>query len=255
MTRVSTPERVEPARDTASSAEVAEPAEWHESSLIRRGTRGQLVGGNRMPRRAVSADQRARLLRAVVRVAVARGYSGTTVHEVARTAGVAQKTLYVHFGGLPGTLLAACDEAFGWVLGDVERRVAAEAQWPERSRNGLRCFLEGFASVPDLAWCCFVELCAVGGAGEACRRRALRRFTAALSPSPADSERGGRMGVLDELIAGGVWHATEVAVMAGAQASLVSLLPALEEQILGWGHQRQANGYRTSRHLDLYDVR
>lgn len=203
-----------------------------QTGFVSGGLRGRFAGGTALPWEVVRADQRVRLTRAVVSVAAARGYAAVTVREVVRRAGVSQKTVYANFAGLADILLTACDEALEWVLGGFERAVAGEARWPDGVREGLRCLLERLASKPELARCCFVELCALGSPGEECRLRAIARLAAALRPPGAQASRGRGLNVGDELVAGGVWHAIEAAVLAREEAGLVSLLPALHWHVV-----------------------
>lgn len=206
---------------------IEKPERAAEPRSAPRGPRGQLVGGSRFPREVVRADQRARLMRAVVAVVAARGYPAATVREVLWRAGVSQETLYAHFGGIKDALLTACDAGLDWVLGGVEEAVAA-GRGRDRVREGLRCLLERFASEPELARCCFVEMCALGAPGEECRLRALERLAAALGLA-IDARWDGGASIADEQMAGGVWHTIEIAVLARDTASLISLLPALDQ--------------------------
>jgi AcrR family transcriptional regulator len=206
---------------------------------VPRGPRGQLPGGKHLPADVVSADQRERLLRAVVAVVAARGRASTRVRDVLRCAGVSQKTLYTQFAGLDDLLLSACDAWLADLLDDVERAVAGRGLWAQGIRDGLRCLLEGVAAHPDLGHCCFLELCALGTAGEKRRLRALEQLAAALRPGSTGERPRGRLHVSDELVAGGVWHAVEAAILSTGTRGLVSLLPGLHAHVLGYGAVRQ----------------
>lgn len=182
---------------------------------------------SRLPAEVVSRDQRRRLSRSVVAVVAAQGLAGARVRDVLRGARVSQKTLYDQFAGVCDLLLSACDAWLGELLDDVEGAVAGRTVWADGVGDGLRCLLEGVAAQPELARCCFVELCAVGSAGEECRLRALERLATTLRPGS-----GGRLDPLDELLAGGVWHALGAAILSGRTRSLVSLLPDLQAFVL-----------------------
>lgn len=196
--------------------------------LVSRGPRGQLTRGQRLPPEAVAADQRQRLLTAVVSVVAAHGRAGTRMHDVLYRAGVSQTAIYEHFAGVDDLLLCACE---GWLtdlLNDLERALAGGGAWTENARPGLRRLLENVAAAPEHARCCFVELCAIGPPGQECRAWALERLGVLLRPRSNTGRDGGGLSVADELLAGGVWHAIESAVLADATASVTSLLPALE---------------------------
>jgi AcrR family transcriptional regulator len=187
----------------------------------------------------VSIDQRRRLLRAVVAVVSADGLASTRVRDVLRQAGVSQKTLYAQFAGVHDLVLSACDAWLTDVLDDVEDAVAGRAPWAQGVRDGLRCLLERVAAQPELAQCCFLELCALGSPGEECRLRALERLATTLGPGSAEQRAPGSLNLSDELLAGGVWHALEAAILPSRTRSLGSLLPQLHEHVLTCAGVRQ----------------
>ena len=70
------------------------------------------------PRREQHAAQtRAAVLDAATHLFAERGWSGTGMRDIARTAGVSVETVYANFGSKPDLLLAAIDVA---VVGDTE---------------------------------------------------------------------------------------------------------------------------------------
>jgi len=182
----------------------------------------------------VEADQRARLLRATVSVVSARGYEQATMREVLWQAGVSRRTIYAHSGGIGDLLLTACQANLDFALTGLEQAVAAQAEWSDGVRDGLRRLLEYWESEPELAHCCLVEMYALGAPAKECRRRTLERLAASLRPTALNGDGGqsGQMSLTDELVAGGVWHAIETAVAANETASLTSLLPALHSYVV-----------------------
>ena len=87
-------------------------------------------GGGRLPRgphglepNQVEADQRQRLIDAMVRLAGERGYAATTVADIIGLAQVSRKTFYAHFADRDKLLLAAFDSAASIAL--EEARAAA----------------------------------------------------------------------------------------------------------------------------------
>jgi AcrR family transcriptional regulator len=161
------------------------------------------------------------------------------VRDVLRRAGVSQKTLYQQFAGIHDLLLSACDAWLMDVLDDVERAVARRAPWAQGVRDGLRCLLERVAAQPELAQCCFLELCALGSPGEECRLRALERLATTLGPESREQRARGGLNLSDELLAGGVWHALETAILSTRTRSLATLLPQLHEHALTCAGVRQ----------------
>lgn len=176
----------------------------------------------------VAADQRRRLIAAVVTVVATRGYAHTTVVAVCRHAGVSERTLYQQFTGLPDLMVTTCQQGLDWVLGGVEQAVRTEPGC-DGVRAGLRCLLERFGQEPELARCCLFEVCTAGAAGKQCRQRAVARLAAALWPSGDQAPSGADVGIRAELATGAVWHAIETRVFNGGASSLPALLPVLVE--------------------------
>lgn len=217
-----------------------------ELALVPRGPRGQLRPGLRLPPEVLAADQRRRLLAAVVSVVAVHGRAGTRMRDVLYCAGVSQETLYAQFASVDDLLLCAGEKWLTELLADLERALAGGGSWEEAAGSGLRCLLEDVAASPDLARCCFVELCAIGPQGLQCRARALRRLAVLLRPPSSTPSDGGGLSVADELLAGGVWHAIESAVLAGQAANLPSLLPTLESYVTLCGRERAGEDRRAA---------
>lgn len=93
-------------------------------------------------RREQAAENRARILAAARELFEVRGYGGTTIAEVARTAGVAAETVYATFRNKPTLLYRAWDLAVGGDDQDVQlldrpelQAVFAEPDLPTRLRR------------------------------------------------------------------------------------------------------------------------
>jgi AcrR family transcriptional regulator len=93
-------------------------------------------------RREQAAENRARILAAARELFEVRGYGGTTIAEVARTAGVAAETVYATFRNKPTLLYRAWDIAVGGDEQDVHlldrpelQAVFAEPDLPTRLRR------------------------------------------------------------------------------------------------------------------------
>ncbi len=75
-----------------------------------RRTRGKLPRGpHRLTEEQVAADQRRRLIDAMVQLAGERGYAASTVADIIAKAQVSRKTFYEHFSERKDLLLAAFD--------------------------------------------------------------------------------------------------------------------------------------------------
>jgi len=93
-------------------------------------------------RREQAAENRARILAAARELFEVRGYGGTTIADVARTAGVAAETVYATFRNKPTLLYRAWDIAVGGDEQDVQlldrpelQAVFAEPDLPTRLRR------------------------------------------------------------------------------------------------------------------------
>jgi AcrR family transcriptional regulator len=154
----------------------------------RRGFERLPRGRHGLPRKAVVASQRGRILAAMVEVAAERGYANVRVSDVIAAAGVSRKTFYELFDDRESCFLAA----FAFRLRQLLRMTTAgfesnpDAPWAERVRVGLIAFLAGMAEQPAAARFCIVEALAAGPAAVARRDDAIRQFSEFLDLGRAD---------------------------------------------------------------------
>ena len=80
--------------------------------MTRRGPRG---GG---------AAKRDRILRAAIRIFSQKGYFNSRISEIARSAGVADGTIYLYFKNKDDLLISLFEEKMGEVVADIRARVA-----------------------------------------------------------------------------------------------------------------------------------
>jgi len=135
-------------------------------------------GRHGLPRELVERSQRERLLAAVVKVTVAKGYESTTVADILGEAGVGRESFYELFDDKLDCMLAA----HKILIDELERQVRVpygetERPWPERVRNALNVTLEWFAADPEAARFLMVELSTVGPAFRATFQTVYARFT------------------------------------------------------------------------------
>lgn len=109
--------------------------------------------------------------------AVARhGYSGTTLRELVRLAGVSKTTFYEHFDSKQECFLATFDE----IIAQVSERVSAAYREPgdfrEKLSAALTVFMELTVNEPDAAMLATVESLSLGAAGVAHRERGSKAF-------------------------------------------------------------------------------
>jgi AcrR family transcriptional regulator len=136
---------------------VTEPEEDLRRWRLPRGRHG-------LPRELVERSQRERLLAAVIKVTVAKGYEATTVGDILGEAGVGRESFYELFEDKLDCMLSA----HKLLVDELEERVRAayidDDPWPERMRRAIAATLEWFAADPDAARFTMVELSTVGPA-------------------------------------------------------------------------------------------
>jgi AcrR family transcriptional regulator len=108
-------------------------------AVISHGSRtgGRLPRGpHRLTSEEVAADQRRRLIDAMLQLAGANSYAATTVAEVIERAEVSRKTFYAHFADREGLLLAAFDATSPATLEEV-RAASQRTGGPTRQIEAL----------------------------------------------------------------------------------------------------------------------
>jgi len=124
-------------------------------------------GRHGLPREAVAASQRGRLLDAMAQIVAEKGYAATTVADVVERAGVSRRTFYEQFADKEACFLAAYDVGLAVVLGRIRDAVetgTAASGWRGRARAGVEAFLALLASEPAFARALQVEILTAGPA-------------------------------------------------------------------------------------------
>ena len=137
-------------------------------------------GRHGLPRELVERSQRERLMAAVVKVTVAKGYEATTVGDILGEAGVGRESFYELFDDKLDCMVAA----HRILLDDLEQRIRSvyigDGPWPPRVREGLSVTLEWFAADPEAARFLLVETSTVGPEFRSIFKREYARFTGML---------------------------------------------------------------------------
>jgi AcrR family transcriptional regulator len=108
---------------------------------------------------AVVASQRARLLRAVVRVVGERGWSGTRIADVVAAAAVSRRTFYELFDGLEDCFTVAIETGFAQLIEAIgEQDLATASDFEGRVRRFLGIYVELLASTPGATRALHVEM-------------------------------------------------------------------------------------------------
>ena len=119
-------------------------------------------GRHNLSRSDVEANQRQRILDAIVDVASLAGFSSMSVEEIIGTAGVSRRTFYDHFRSKDEAFLATVDAVSDELVDRVTAIYRAAETFPAAIRDGLAAFLQFLADEPRYADLLIVEILAAG---------------------------------------------------------------------------------------------
>lgn len=164
----------------------------------------------------------------------AQGYAATTVADVVARAGVSRRTFYEHFADREDCFLAAYDTGVELMLDHLvaEAGAAEGLDWRERTRRGLRAYLEVLAAEPAFARTFLIEVVAAGPRALARRTEVHRRFVALLRDQ-AERARADHPELPDvpdavyTAIVGGIDEVVSIWIRDGKGDRLPELEPAL----------------------------
>ncbi|MBN1528476.1 MAG: TetR/AcrR family transcriptional regulator [Thermoleophilaceae bacterium] len=132
-------------------------------------------GRHKLPREAVLASQRARLLEAMSELVGRQGYEATTVPDVVAAARVSRNAFYDLFSDKTDCFIALCEDA-GHELATELVAFVNEGDWRVALREGLRTYLRWWQERPALARAYLVELPMAGPRAIVQRERQYDRF-------------------------------------------------------------------------------
>ena len=133
-------------------------------------------GCHGLDRELVAASQRTRLLDAVGRAVADKGYSGATIDDIVRAAGVSKMTFYQHFRDKEDCFIAAYEAAGEELFERVRAANTRPEGWLERTAAGIRAYLTWLAGDPALARAFLIEVAAAGPRAAECRERVRDRY-------------------------------------------------------------------------------
>lgn len=184
-------------------------------------------GRHGLPRELVERSQRERLMAAVVKVTVRKGYESTTVGDILGDAGVGRESFYELFDDK----LACVVAAHKLLLDDLEEQVRAayigDGPWPERAREGLEATLEWFAADPEASRFLLVETSTVGPTFRSIFKTEYARFTSMLDDGFDDSTPGPELTEATSLGVGALLARIYEEILLDRVAELPRLLPDL----------------------------
>jgi AcrR family transcriptional regulator len=207
--------------DRLASGEVVDLRKWR----LPRGRHG-------LPRELVTRSQRERLLAAVVRATVDKGYEATTVGDILGEAGVGRESFYELFDDKRDCMLAAHAILIDHLEEKVRDAYLQPGAWPDRVRAALAATLEWFAADPTAARFTLIELAAVGPASRARFQSAFNRFVKLLDEGLDQAGPDPSLARATSLAVGGALARIYEEVLLGRATQLPNLLPELTYELL-----------------------
>jgi AcrR family transcriptional regulator len=189
-------------------------------------------GRHGLPRELVERSQRERLLAAVIKVTVAKGYESTTVGDILGEAGVGRESFYELFDDKLGCMLSAHKLLIDDLEGRVREAYLDDEAWTERMRRALAATLDWFAADPDAARFTLVELTTVGPAFRPIFQAEFARATALLEEGMGDDAPKPELAQANSLAVGTILARIYEEVVLDRTAELPHLLPNLTYELL-----------------------
>ncbi|HEX6455963.1 MAG TPA: TetR/AcrR family transcriptional regulator [Solirubrobacterales bacterium] len=189
-------------------------------------------GRHGLPRELVERSQRERLLAAVVKVTVAKGYEATTVADILGEAGVGRESFYELFDDKLDCMLAAHKILVDSLEERVREVYIVDGPWPQRIRAALSTTLDWFAGDPEVAQFTLVELSTVGPAFRPVFKAEFARAIALLEEGAGEDGPEPELAQANELAVGAILARIYEEVVLDRAAELPRLLPDLTYELL-----------------------
>jgi AcrR family transcriptional regulator len=192
----------------------------------------QIPGGHHgLTAEEVAESQRARILEAMRATIAEHGYSGASVADVIKRAGVSRKTFYAQFTDKEDCFLTIYDEQMGRLQAVARDAFDAQDEWVPALRAGVTALLTALAYDPAVARLCFVDVLAAGPHAAEARNAAMRELEAILElgrggeASSGDGDPTPR--ALGRSMVGGLGEVLYQEIVAARADQLPGLLPEL----------------------------
>jgi AcrR family transcriptional regulator len=124
----------------------------------------------------VAMNQRVRILLAMIDVAGEKGYTASTIVDVAARAGVSRNSFYAQFASKQECFLASYDAIVATGMRRTESAYREAEGWPGRVQAAIMALFEGAVENPAAIQLSLVEIAAAGAAGIERRERAMTEF-------------------------------------------------------------------------------
>jgi AcrR family transcriptional regulator len=185
-------------------------------------------GRHSLSREEVAANQRLRIVLAMIEMVGSTGYEQTTVAGVCARAGVSRNSFYAHFAGKQEGFLVTYDAVIAAAMRKIQRAYSCAEAWPGRVHAAIGALFEAAAESPPAARVALVEIAAAGEAGLARRERAMSEFERFIRDGLQQAPGAGT--VADPVlraIAGGLSRILYTRVRQGQLTGLGELVPDL----------------------------
>jgi AcrR family transcriptional regulator len=198
-----------------------------------RGSHQLPPGRHKLSRSYVEANQRERIVDAIVEVSSLAGYSAMSVEDIIGTAGVSRRTFYDHFRSKEGAFLAALETVSNQLLERVQTAYDTADTFPAAVRNGLAAFLRFLSNEPRYADFLIVEVLAAGPTAISRRNHVMDAFAELIRRGAEELPAGRRPPDLAaETLVGGIYEVVFSRVLQGQTAELPALLPDLSYSLM-----------------------
>jgi AcrR family transcriptional regulator len=191
----------------------------------------QLPGGHHgLSPEEVASSQRERILEALREAIAEHGYSGASVADVIKRAGVSRKTFYAQFTDKEDCFLTIYDAQVARLHAVTRDAFDAQDEWVPALRAALTALLHALAYDPAAARLCFVDVLAAGPHAAEARNASMRDLEAILELGRGgDASAGGATtpGALGRSMVGGLGEVLYQEIVAGRAEQLPALLPEL----------------------------
>jgi AcrR family transcriptional regulator len=178
-------------------------------------------------------SQRERILRAVARLVVEKGYRTMSIPAISATAGTSNQTFYEHFDNKREAFLATFDIGAAGALSAFTKAFDGGGNGPEAVGAGLRGLLDYFATNRLFAHITFFDLLTAGPVALDRADAAMESFTAFLGPGLApEGVDTTASAVTLQAIASGTWSVIHRELAHRKIGSLPALAPELVRIVL-----------------------